>query len=79
MPDLKVTCGIDGYQRIYSKLGTFLNHVSGIHGDVCRRTTGTIPTTDEDEVLIKNSEEFKGNERNASNTDSSLYDSTEYV
>ena len=79
MQDFRVTCGIDGFQRTYSKLGTFLNHVSGVHGDVCTRTTGIIPTTDDGEVLIENSEEFENNECNASDTDSSLCDSTEYV
>ena len=78
MPDFKVTCGIDGCQRTYSNLGTFLNHVSGVHGDVCTRTTGTIPANNNAEVLYQDGEESWGSEHNTLDTDSSLCDSTEY-
>ena len=78
MPDFKVTCGIDGCQRTYSNLGTFLNHVSGVHGDVCTHATGTIPTNSNAEVMCQDSEEFGDSEQNASDTDSSLCDLTDY-
>ena len=77
MPGFKVTCGIDGCLRTYSNLGTFLNHVSGVHGDVCTRTTGIIPTINP-EVLDQDGEESEEHEHNSSDTDSSLCDSTEY-
>lgn len=78
MPDFKITCGIDGCQRTYSNLGTFLNHVLAVHGDVCTRTTGTIPTNNNAKVMCQDSDEFGDSEHN-SDTDSSLSDSNEYA
>lgn len=46
-PDFKVTCRINGCPKSYSNLGTFLNHVSGVHSVACIRTTGTIPAKDD--------------------------------
>lgn len=33
-PDLKIICGIGGCQRNYTNLGTFQNHIYGVHSDV---------------------------------------------
>lgn len=52
-----------------------MNHVSGVHGDNCTHTTGTIPDNNNAEVLDQDGEE---SEHNVSDTDSSLCDSTEY-
>ncbi|XP_065908072.1 uncharacterized protein [Dysidea avara] len=32
-PDFKITCGIEGCQRMYRKPGTFFNHVYDVHGN----------------------------------------------
>lgn len=68
MPGFKVTCGIDGCQRTYSNLGTFLNHVSGVHSDVYTGTTGTIPESNNPEVLDQDNEESENYEHNISDT-----------
>lgn len=34
-PDFKVICGIGGCQRSYTNLGTFQNHIYGMHSDDC--------------------------------------------
>ena len=33
-PDFKIICGIRGCQRNYTNLGTFPNHIYGVHSDV---------------------------------------------
>ena len=33
-PDFKITCGINGCQQAYTNLGTFRNHLYGIHSGV---------------------------------------------
>lgn len=30
-PDFKFTCTIDGYQKVYLNIGSFMNHVSAMH------------------------------------------------
>ena len=32
-PDFKVTCGINGCQRVYKNFGTFKNHLYAMHND----------------------------------------------
>ena len=59
--DFKITCGINGCQRSYSNLGTFLNHVSDVHSDVCTRTTGTIPAEDDTVQLNEDNEDYQNN------------------
>ena len=42
-------------------MGTFLNHVSGVHSDVCTRTTGTIPAEDDTVQLNEDNEDYENN------------------
>ena len=45
--DFKITCGINGCQRVYSNFGTFKNHLYGIHNDWFSDTTVTEPLENE--------------------------------
>ena len=41
-PDFKITCGINGCQRVYTNLGTFKNHLYGMHnGEIDSMTVAT--------------------------------------
>ena len=45
--DFKITCGINGCQRVYNNFGTFKNHLYGIHNDWFSDTTVTEPPENE--------------------------------
>jgi len=46
-PDFKITCGINGCQRVYTNLGTFKNHLYGIHNvDGIDSTTVNVPESE---------------------------------
>lgn len=41
-PDFRITCGIEGCQRVYRNPGTFFNHVYDVHGSNSQPTE-TLP------------------------------------
>ena len=58
-PDFKVICGIRGCQRSYTNLGTFQNHIYGIHSDDCdiseeRKESSTINNDSENDCSDAN-------------------------
>ena len=67
--DFKMNCGITDCQRSFSNLGTFLNHVSGVHSDSCTRTTVTIPAEDDTVLFNEDNEDYISI---SSNNDTSL-------
>lgn len=50
--NFKITCGINGCQRSYTNLGTFQNHVSGIHNSIFSNLTNSTIT----EEIVADSE-----------------------
>ena len=59
-PDFKVTCGINGCQRVYKNLGTFRNHLYAMHNDetVPNMTTAATASTIQDKEVTSSSDDI---------------------
>ena len=61
-PEFKVICGIGGCQRNYTNLGTFQNHIYGVHSD------GSCTVTKES-IAVNNTEFYSENDCSDDNSD----------